>query len=700
MKNFTRLLLCVLFCYSTHSVIGQTSDNISVQGEQGKFVSLNSVAGSRAYHISPNGKYITGVFAPGWGYVYNTETDSVEIYKGIASPLRTNNNKFTVGNVYPNPELDFQMAAYYNAKTKVWDTLVRLSTNSGNLEDFENATACWGVAGNTDKIAGMGYKPAIGKRQIYVGLIWEQGIVTDTLLPFKLYGNNPDDLIGYGARPNGISEDGSTVFGFASNIITKEQRTPHIWRNGKTYYVGDAVNGWDGGECSASNSDGSIVVGSSRENGTLWHWDGSQYKAEYILPLPSYSGIAFSGISNNDLLIGTMWQESILNRTPIVYTKNTGIMDLKIFLLELYGIDVSDYDLFTPMSISKDGKKITGWGFGSNAYYSYYIELGNKFINTRPLRLTAKQIKNSLNVQLNWMKPYNNGKEVLGYNVYKDSIKINTDLITDTTYIHQNIEVGSCEYAVTTVFADKEESKKSVNVKLQIVEIGGCYSVKRFENEIIYNKTILLDWGLPSAEIISKSNAYTSKTISNRQLPYNPMDQSANSPFYGFLHASDARLETMPTASMQRIPSNPNLAQTTSVATPAVYQNQNFDYISSIDLLGASKISLFKWNDYYYVGDYNTKYINRLDLKGNLVNTFEIENLPSATSFTTDGKDVYVACGNRFIYKVDLEKQELIDQIRVDSLTQRICYIPELDNNKGGFEVGGWFTSTFITMDG
>ncbi|MEG1909968.1 MAG: T9SS type A sorting domain-containing protein, partial [Bacteroidales bacterium] len=438
--------------------------------------------------------------------------------------------------------------------------------------------------------------------------------------------------------------------------------------------------------------------GGNRESGAIWRWDGNKYNVQNILPLPGYTGVTFSGISNNEVAVGYMWIDLIVNRTPVIYTKNTGLMNLTTFLWELYGINAMEYDLFTPMGISLDGRKIIGWGSQSNEYFSYYIELGDQPINTRPLRVTARQVRNTLNIKLNWAKPYNNGKVILGYNVYRDNQKVNTDLITDTTYIHQNIVPGIGEYAVTTVFTDKEESKKSESVKLEIAEAGGCYSVKRFENEIIYNKTILLDWGLPSAEIISNENAIHQGSMMNRQLPYNQMDQSVNSPFYELMHVSDTRLGANTKASVQRIPNNSNQVSTT--IAPSTYQNHTFDYISSIDLKSNSKISLFKWNDYYYVGDYNTKYINRLDLKGNLVNTFSIPNLPSAKSFTTDGKNVYVACGNRFIYKVDLEKQELIDQIRVDSLTQRICYIPELDNNKGGFEVGGWFTSTFITMDG
>lgn len=709
MKKIT-LLILVLSLVWVGKIFAQEEGDIVVQGDKGKFILLNSVLGARAYHISPNGMYVTGVFGPGLGYVYNTVRDTMEIYDDIGTPLFTNNDKFIAGDVHITKSSEFAMAGFYNEATKSWDTLVRFSTNNSDLEGFYNNTSCWGLAGNSKKIAGMMYKPIPGTQIVTnYGVIWENGILTDTLLPIN---ENPA-LAGqsYGSRPNAISEDGSTIVGWASSPTSGNQRSPYIWRNGVTYYVGDAKGVSDGGECFGVNADGTIVCGGSFASGAIWRWNGSAYIMEEIPPSIGYTGVNFTSISENEVAVGYMWIGLVVDRIPVIYTKNTGIMDLNTYLWELYGINALDYNLFTPMSISKDGRKIVGFGFKDGVYTSYYISLEDKPINTRPLRLAAKQVKNSLNVSLSWAKPYNNGKTVKGYNVYRDGIKVNTSLVTELKYVHENIETGQFVYNVSTVFEDLEESKKSEEAKLQVIEIGGCYSVKRFENEIIYNRTIEFNWGLPSSEIIenaSRPMASTSEStqsdfgqnvisrsrITAADLPQSEMDRNENSPFHKFLYATDERMEN---ENLVNISASLNPDARTTESTSA---SEGFDYISMLDLLGNTKIALFKWGDIYYIGDYNSNAIACFDLRGNFVNSFTIEGLPSANGFTTDGENVYVACGTKYVYKVDLIEKTILDQIRVDSATQRICYIPELDEGKGGFEIGGWNSSIFINKQG
>jgi hypothetical protein len=59
---------------------------------------------------------------------------------------------------------------------------------------------------------------------------------------------------------------------------------------------------------------------------------------------------------------------------------------------------------------------------------------------------------------------FDNGKSLLGYNVYRNNAKINTSLVTGTTYANNNVPSGSYSYHVTTVFNGGESAASaSVN---------------------------------------------------------------------------------------------------------------------------------------------------------------------------------------------------------------------------------------------
>lgn len=686
MKKISFIILFLAFGYVGSLFAQSDSENIVIKGDKGRFTILNSVRGAQPSYISPNGTYITGSFGPGSGYVYNTLKDTIDIYIGEGTFLYSNNEKVTVGNIHPTGVAEIYAAGTYDVKNAKWHMLPRLPSNSGDVSIYGNGSASNGIsAGTTPKIAGTIYEFLPGRKEVvYSGAIWQNDTIKEVLHSFFPLSLDKEKDQGYGARPTAISEDGSTAVGFGSNTITGVQRTPHIWRNGVTHYVGvNVAENWDGGICLGTNSDGTVVTGGiDGMGGAIWRWNGSEYKIEHIAPLTGYDGLRLMSISDNEVAVGYMWTGLVVNNIPIVYSKMTGVMDLRTFFWEMYGINTSQYDLFLPAGISKDGRKMAVSGGINGTFLTLYIDLDETPINTRPLRLAAKQVKNSLNVALNWSKPYNNGKTVAGYNVYRDSVQLNSSLITELKYEVENTEVGSQTYTVSTVFEDQTESKYSDPVKLQIIEVGGCYSVKRFENEIVYNKTVKLYWGLPSSEIIdfaptSNASLYNSSKNENSPLLYTEQGETQ--------------------CKLMLAPEN---SSNNGSSTTATYQNQAFDYISTLNLLGANKVVLFEWKGMYYVGDYVASTINRFDLRGNFVSSFVIPNLASVSSFTTDGKNVFVACGTKFIYKVDLERASILDQYRLNSNAQRVCYIPELNNGQGGFEVGEWNTSSFVNMEG
>jgi len=86
-----------------------------------------------------------------------------------------------------------------------------------------------------------------------------------------------------------------------------------------------------------------------------------------------------------------------------------------------------------------------------------------------PTALSGK-IENRSNTRLTWTQ--NTEPDLSGYNLYRDSQKINTTLISDITYLDQNLAEGIYAYSVTAVDFAGNESEHSNEIKLKVDSTG------------------------------------------------------------------------------------------------------------------------------------------------------------------------------------------------------------------------------------
>ncbi len=84
--------------------------------------------------------------------------------------------------------------------------------------------------------------------------------------------------------------------------------------------------------------------------------------------------------------------------------------------------------------------------------------------------LLSGDIENMADARLNWTQ--NSESDLAGYNLYRDDQKINSDLITDTSYLDQNLDEGIYAYTVKAIDLAGWESEPSNEVKL-IVDLTG-----------------------------------------------------------------------------------------------------------------------------------------------------------------------------------------------------------------------------------
>ncbi len=95
----------------------------------------------------------------------------------------------------------------------------------------------------------------------------------------------------------------------------------------------------------------------------------------------------------------------------------------------------------------------------------------------------------------------------------------------------------------------------------------------------------------------------------------------------------------------------------------------------------------------FYVTQWNSDLIWKLDLTGTVVDSFSITGVTGLRDLAYDGTYFYGGASSNSIFKMDFTTKTLISTINSPSVTVRnICYDPTADNGNGGFWVGNWAT--------
>jgi hypothetical protein len=92
---------------------------------------------------------------------------------------------------------------------------------------------------------------------------------------------------------------------------------------------------------------------------------------------------------------------------------------------------------------------------------------------------------------------------------------------------------------------------------------------------------------------------------------------------------------------------------------------------------------------------------HRFDLTGRFLETIHIPGLPVIYMMTYDGRYFYgTQYGMPGMYKIDMDKKELVSIIPTPVNLYHITYIPTLDNGNGGFEAGDPSQGHYLKKDG
>ncbi|MDE6695142.1 MAG: hypothetical protein K2J57_04845, partial [Bacteroidales bacterium] len=340
------------------------------------------------------------------------------------------------------------------------------------------------------------------------------GDILDTL---ELFDISPDDvgIVGSGMA---MSNDGKIIVGRASMPEARSNFSTALWdrTRGSINYVGTKiVNPGDiasDGELEAISADGTFAVGDNKDSAYIVRYNRTTgtFTTENI-PRWANSDAAFAwGVSDNHVVIGAEQSGDAGTRIPYLYFADSATKyNLNDYCRYLYGLDVEkEISLFTPLSLSSDARIFTGYTI-AGSFYPYVVILDATQAYAPALDVLASQNLGTATVQVKWSAPLKGDYKVQGYNVYRGQKKVNASLLPAdrNTFLDNDVPKGRQWYSVEAVYAEGV-APKSDSVSIYVIDPNGCLPVQNIYSNVVYNRTVQLDWDMPSSGTpMSKSAA-------------------------------------------------------------------------------------------------------------------------------------------------------------------------------------------------
>lgn len=232
----------------------------------------------------------------------------------------------------------------------------------------------------------------------------------------------------------------------------------------------------------------------------------------------------------------------------------------------------------------------------------------------------------------------------MGYNVYRNGVKVNSSLITSQSYDDVLSATGTFAYTVTSVYKNNGESAESKPVNVEAYEIKDKTAPNAVYADVERNRNISLRWDNPTKE--------------------------------------------------------PQVIKADITKRPVTTEEGCPEYVRSF-FGPKSGMAVVTDGTYVYTSVYNEDgRIEKYDFDGNKLGTYKVDGLKGIRNMAYDGEWLYVADNTTNIHRIDPATMENLEDIAISEYSRHMAYIPSLDDGKGGFEVGDWQTSIYVTKNG
>ncbi len=126
-----------------------------------------------------------------------------------------------------------------------------------------------------------------------------------------------------------------------------------------------------------------------------------------------------------------------------------------------------------------------------------------------------------------------------------------------------------------------------------------------------------------------------------------------------------------------------------------------FSYVTDMTLSLSGEAAIVTDGQFLYTSFYNRNgEFYKYDMDGNFIESFKIEGVEQMLDLAWDGQYFYGGKNTAELYCMDFENHTLVRKMDVTALVRHCAYIPELDNGRGGLEIGDWTSSYFVSKEG
>ena len=289
---------------------------------------------------------------------------------------------------------------------KVSATVTNPASNQNEMSIYDVATKTWkylgGIRPNTStQFLSTAYDISYdGSTVVGLSDINDQGahgIKWDATNGMKDLGST---VPGRSSRANAINNDKTVVVGWQD--IPGGDRTAVRWVNGAQEYI-KHTNGDYLGEATAVSSDGKTLVGDYDFKPYVWNETTGFQEISHPDASPVLRGVAAAISGDGKTVIGFFRAYALgVSNEGFIWTKEAGRKTLTEYVTNL-GIDTKGIDLQTPLTISKDGKKIAGVGVkNGDESVAFFIDLtsalATQSVESKKLSIYPNPVKNILNI--------------------------------------------------------------------------------------------------------------------------------------------------------------------------------------------------------------------------------------------------------------------------------------------------------------
>ncbi|QRO00470.1 hypothetical protein JRI60_16260 [Archangium violaceum] len=326
------------------------------------------VASIQPSGVSGNGKVIVGGFvgqdAPGWRW---SEKDGFTVLGGNGN-VKVDKSGRIISGSFTGPDGLIRTGIWTGGQS--WKALPVRKGAVGSCDAVE--TSPFDLSGNGDAVVGLAYGPGGCGSPFAFRWTAERGL---------------EDLGGLGpwTRANATNEDGRVVVGWNDLHPEYSGRIGVYWKHGQQHLMDPDVLVGEAGDVSA---DGSVIVGQGAENGSAWRWDertGLESLGKLPVPgLPDFFNRASATVVSDDGSVILGFSGFFTQREPFLWTRELGMVNFGDFLIDQGMLAVEQWDLGTPMAMSANGRRITGWGFGPLGVQGWAVTLDKVAVCVNP----------------------------------------------------------------------------------------------------------------------------------------------------------------------------------------------------------------------------------------------------------------------------------------------------------------------------